>query len=299
MENMNQDGYKEWKDKFHNKMEQARPGITKVLEHIEKHCKNEITQDSFDTEFSMSNPIQKWEIVGRELMSVLIDKTEGEARSQIKSVKDARDGINAYRVMHEWFSRVSGLGLSERRRRVMLPSPPGKEDQVVPAIEKWERDMRELEEMDEGEGLSDKMKIVAIQNLVVGHMKEVVKRKDWEDYDTIRSYIMSWAMRLRAEYNTESMTKNGDMDINVMNNATGEPKSESMSDEWWVTDHHGSVYRIGKRAILGRRRLGRIAKLEKGKSYWNKGQGERGTSRWSSNSWKGMGQWGAEGKATG
>ncbi len=72
----------------------------------------------------------------------------------------------------------------------MLPSPPGKEDQVLPAIEKWERDMRELEEMDDGEGLSDKMKIVAIQNLVVGHMKDVSRRKDWEDYDTLRSYIM-------------------------------------------------------------------------------------------------------------
>ena len=246
MKNMNQEGYKEWKDKFHNKMEQARPGITKVLEHIERNCKIEITPEMFEIDCALSDPTQKWDTVGRELMSVLIDKTEGEARSKIKSVKASRDGINAYRVMHEWFSRVSGLGLSERRRRVMLPSPPGKEDQVVPAIEKWERDMRELEEMDEEEGLSDKMKIVAIQNLVVGHMKDVVRRKDWDDYDTLRSYIMSWAMRLRAERNTESMTKEGEMDISNVYNGTSETsrRGEDVTDEWWVTDQEQSLIHI-------------------------------------------------------
>ena len=277
-------------------MEQARPGITEVLEYIEKNCKSEIMQEEFDSEFDMSNPIQKWETVGRELMSVLIDKTEGEARSKIKSVKDARDGINAYRVMHEWFSRVSGLGLSERRRRVMLPSPPGKEDQVVPAIGKWERDMRELEEMDDGEGLSDKMKIVAIQNLVVGHMKDVIKRKEWDDYDTIRSYIMSWAMRLRAEHNTESMTKGHDMDISLVNST--ETRNDDVSEEWWVTDQEGNMYQIEKGAMWQEDEHGNMFQIGKGKSNWNKGYGKGGKGTWQS-SWQSKGTWDAKGKGKG
>ena len=130
-------------------------------------------------------------------------------------------------------------------------------------------------------------------------MKDVAKRKDWEDYDTIRSYIMSWAMRLRAEYNTESMAKNGDMDINAMNSATGETRSENTSDEWWVTDHEGNMYQIEKGEMWQEDEYGTMCQVGKGKSYWNKGQGTGGKSTWQSNNWKGKGQWDAKGKEKG
>ncbi len=54
------------------------------------------------------------------IYSVPEDKTEGEARSKLKSV-DSGDGLEAYRRIHVWFAMTTGLGLAERRIRVMMP----------------------------------------------------------------------------------------------------------------------------------------------------------------------------------
>jgi hypothetical protein len=95
------------------------------------------------------------------------------------------------------------------------------------------------------------------------------------------------------------MAKNGDMDINAMNSATGDPKSEGMSDEWWVTDHEGNMYQIEKGEMWQEDEYGTMCQVGKGKSYWNKGQGKGGKSTWQSNSWKGKGQSDGKGKGKG
>ena len=69
-------------------------------------------------------------------MIILIDKTEGEARGKIKSVEDATDGINAYRIMNQCFTKLSGQGVAERRTKVLVPHTVESENQVVRAIEK-------------------------------------------------------------------------------------------------------------------------------------------------------------------
>ena len=106
-------------------------------------------RNEFEEEINLRGISVTYETFKRELNSILIDKTEGEARGKIKSVEDPRDGINAFRVLDEWFTRVSGLGLAEKRAKIMTPESANKEDQVVQKIEAWEREIRELKEIDE------------------------------------------------------------------------------------------------------------------------------------------------------
>ena len=76
----------------------------------------------------------EYEAFKADMINMLIDKTEGEARGNIKSIEDLEDGVEAYRVMHDWFTRVSGLGLAERRSRFMIPTPANNEGQIVKVI---------------------------------------------------------------------------------------------------------------------------------------------------------------------
>ena len=175
-------GYKEWKDTFYNNIEQVRPGYEVMLKFIEKNKKSEISRNELEEEIRIRGINITYEKFKRELNSILIDKTEGEARGKIKSVEDPRDGINAFRVLDEWFTRVSGLGLAEKRAKIMTPEAATKEDQVVQKIEAWEREIRELKEIDEEEFISEKMKITGIQQILTGSMKESVGRKEWGNY---------------------------------------------------------------------------------------------------------------------
>ena len=93
---MDKEKYAEWREKFHDKMEQARPGITSLLKYIEANTSEEIQDGELARQSFGINLTE----TKSELMSVLIDITTGEARGKIKATKDPRDGIHAYRLMH-------------------------------------------------------------------------------------------------------------------------------------------------------------------------------------------------------
>ena len=170
---MDKDKYQEWREQIHDKIEQARPGFTKVLRFIERNASQEISE----IDMSLQHFDISYEQVKMELMSILIDKTSGEARGKVKAVKDVRDGINAYRLMHEWFTKCSGLGLAERRMRVMKPNTAQNETQVIACIEAWEREVRELKEIIGKDPLDPEMMITAVSQIPVGGMKECIRRK--------------------------------------------------------------------------------------------------------------------------
>ena len=75
------------------------------------------------------------------MWSILVDKIEGEARSVMLSVNKG-EGVKAWAKIWRWFTRTSGLGMSERRERIMRPDPPKKEQELVVALEKWKRDLK-------------------------------------------------------------------------------------------------------------------------------------------------------------
>ena len=62
----------------------------------------------------------------RDLYSVLIEKTEGDARKLITN--DKRDGAFAYLKLNLYFTEVSGLGVGDRRAKVLKPTKVAKEE---------------------------------------------------------------------------------------------------------------------------------------------------------------------------
>ena len=82
-----------------------------------------IEQLALGRETSTSDEWEEWQ---QGMWSILVDKTGGEARSVLLSV-DKGERIKAWAKIWRWFTRTSGLGISERRERIMRPEPPKKE----------------------------------------------------------------------------------------------------------------------------------------------------------------------------
>jgi hypothetical protein len=225
-------GYWEWSDKFKNKLEQARPGSKNIMNWIEKNKKLDLKTSDFDGEGFDYH--YTWESFGSELMQVLIDKTEGEARGKVKSIRNQNDGINAYRVIHQWFTSITGQGVAEKRSRVMITKEAANDQKVVEAIEKWEKEQRELEEIEGEEPLKDRQKITGIINIIPEPFKTTIKRKDWDDYDHVRRFIMKWAMRVREEHNEKSMDVDG-----VLKVSEGPEPEQNQDWEWDVSEGWG------------------------------------------------------------
>ena len=125
----NKGHYREWNDKLKNVLGSLRQGIRDVLIWVEGKKQDAITEDDFDTE----SFVLDYSRTNEELYSLLVDKTEGEARERIKSVKSG-DGLNAYRKLHTWFTLTSGLGVAERRQRVLMPNQAKKTEEIVGLI---------------------------------------------------------------------------------------------------------------------------------------------------------------------
>ncbi len=60
-----------------------------------------------------------------DFWNVLLDKAENKAYDKIKMVHKG-DGVTAYGVLRRWFADLSGLGLAEQAKMVMLPRLPKK-----------------------------------------------------------------------------------------------------------------------------------------------------------------------------
>ncbi len=67
------------------------------------------------------------------------------------------DGVEACRVLHHWYTKVSNPGLQERRSKVMIPEKAPNEAAMVLCIERWERHIRELKDIVREDPLSDAM----------------------------------------------------------------------------------------------------------------------------------------------
>ena len=84
--NFENKGYEEWREKFQNKIEQARSGYTRILKMVENAKEEEFEEDSWHEDAGIED--ETWENFKREIMSVLADKTTGEARNNIRMAKD-------------------------------------------------------------------------------------------------------------------------------------------------------------------------------------------------------------------
>ena len=128
----------------------------KVLEWIEK--KEQISEQDFNDAMSAGEIGREmiWQDVNESLWAVLKDKTQGETQERVDGVKEG-NGTEAYKRMYKWFTMTSDLGLAERRTSIMRPNAPKKEENVAGALERWERDYRDLASMDTNSQMSNQL----------------------------------------------------------------------------------------------------------------------------------------------
>ena len=111
----------------------------------------------------------------------------------------------------------------ERRYKVMLPGRAGKSEEIVGNIESWERDIRELKEIDPDSGeLPDAYKKTAIICMLTQDALEYfsTREEEYKLFEEFRSSVMSWAMRKRMEFNQENVP----MDIGELGQSQSEDK---------------------------------------------------------------------------
>ena len=112
-------------------------------------------------------------------------------------------GARAYIHVYSWFMETTGLNMSEKRSRLMHPSPVKSEAHIADAVEAWERDETELRRMDpSGTDLPDVWRMSALKCMLVGKIKEHVEMKqELRTYDTLRAEIMKCTVQERLERN--------------------------------------------------------------------------------------------------
>ena len=70
----------------------------------------------------------------RKIYTILLDKAEGDAYDKSHPVPE-RDGVAGYSKVYQWFTEVSGLGLTEQAKRLIHPEPPKREEDLAEFVE--------------------------------------------------------------------------------------------------------------------------------------------------------------------
>ena len=93
----------------------------------------------------------------------------------VKSAGRRKDsGIEAFLKVHDWFSRIPGMGMAERRSKVTMPSK--KEGDLIYDLEKWKRDLREIESQeDTASALPYAYRLAALKRILVGKIQDHVR----------------------------------------------------------------------------------------------------------------------------
>ena len=199
-----------------------QPDFDVLLSAIESYTKKTITYDEWDKTEKESFELKLvaetdltpagLRQMSKSLYSVLLQKTDLEARTQAKNM--SHDGVFGYLRLNKWFTETSGLGMAERKRYCMMPPPPKKEEELVTAIEKWDEELREINKVNENFMDDDDEKLVAFKNMLVGKVKEFIEihAQNFE-YDEVRKLTIEWAAKKRQE-NLKTTTHAG-MDLNL------------------------------------------------------------------------------------
>ena len=80
----------------------------------------------------------EWETLKKQLNTVLIAKTEAEARRLIKN--EQGDGFMGYMRLNKWFMESSGKAILDRISALTHPSPAKTEKEMFEKVERWEEE---------------------------------------------------------------------------------------------------------------------------------------------------------------
>ena len=187
--------YQEWIGKLKDAVDVWCPEFRDVFAWLEG-VSGPITETEYDkglftTSFQQANA---------QLWSVLSTKTTGEARSKV--VAGVRgDGLEAYRRVHKWYTALSGLGVSDKYAKIMVPPIPKRDADVANTIEAWESELRDLVSLKPDLIMPDEFKRTALKRMLTPNVKEYVEAREAElgSYKEMRDLIMDWALRRHRE----------------------------------------------------------------------------------------------------
>ena len=146
-----------------------------------------------------ANAEELWNSSNAELWSVLIDKTDGTAKSKVKDaevgLQDAiKPGIDAFRRLHAWYTLVGGQGISALRTKLIAPKQVP-DNLVIQALEQYERDTIRFHELG-GEPIPDSVRGQALKNMLTGRTQEYITDHCFEmEYTRIKEMIFRYATR--------------------------------------------------------------------------------------------------------
>ena len=159
---------------------EAKFGSREILKWVEELGKGKKVEEMEYNEKKF--PIH-YTAMKESVYAVQVDKTEGEARQRVKAAENG-NGLEAYKRVFDWFTFTSGLGIAERRSKIMIPDQAKKPEEVVGLIEAWEREVRELGELDPlGMELPDNYKKTALKCILTTEARDYFDARE-EEFDT-------------------------------------------------------------------------------------------------------------------
>ena len=135
----------------------------------------------------------EWKVDESEIGEDDLDKLEVEmdaiiqAKTDLKSKagimwKRAGNGILAWIWINAWYLETTGMGISQRRGRIMCPPRSKKDEDVIYDVEVWIDEMRELEALGQEE-LGPGYKITALKMIVT---ERILKELEGEERKATR-----------------------------------------------------------------------------------------------------------------
>ena len=118
---------------------------------MRKQLKGFNASESMRTEFAraVSNrsitELTDYDRVSKDLYTVLFDKTKGTPHRKVDNVRIG-DGVLAYWRLHWWYTEVSKAEMSSQRNTLAQPMVCRKDEDIVSAIEKWEKSLKDFED---------------------------------------------------------------------------------------------------------------------------------------------------------
>ena len=177
--------------------------------------------------FESLEELEKFE---EDLSDILIDKTSGEAAARFKSANDGRkpNSIVGYAKLYKWFQEASGANITSIRKQVMSPIRV-KDEELVKAIEAWEKLERDLNNMIKGspdpkdrEALPWNFKFSALKGMASDKLAELMHDKDFEEhinsekaFQDLRNYMVNYGTSKRLHELSKKVGTKDDIKMDV------------------------------------------------------------------------------------
>ena len=181
----------------------------------------------------------------KDTICILMDKCEGEADDKIKGLQNSR-GPEVDMIIYQWFTEISGLGLSMRAAKLMSPDPIKKESDLENAVDKWTESNRKLESHGSQFGLAPLYKVIALKKLMVGRAKEhfdlwEAEHKQDADcgfakiLDKIRDYSCNAKLESSAfdKQNNDDAMDTGNVRRQMEKDKDIKDNKEAENNKWW------------------------------------------------------------------